>query len=287
MRRRALFIVILALLFSAHLVLLDRASEELRRLPPAESASYTAPAPVLKIGSLEFDSLSADFLYLKTLVFIGSTYERPEKSPVKDWEWRWLYNLFTVSTDLDPYFLDPYLLANSNLTWGAGMIRDANTLLEKGIRYRGWDWTLPFLVGFNSFYFLHDDEKASKYLMEASRRPGGNPLFADLAAKLAFENQRTEVAIFFMEELLKKADDVILKKEYETRLEALRNIMLIEQAVTVYKEKYGRLPRHLDDLMKKRILPSIPKDPYNGEYFIGPEGAVKTTKEYLMVPYRH
>ncbi len=284
---RALFIVILAVLFTIHLVLLDRASRELRHLPTAGSESYTVPAPVLKISALEFDSLASDFLYLKALIFIGSTYERPGKSKVKDWEMKWLYSMFDVATDLDPYFLDPYLLANSNLTWGAGMIQEANTLLQKGARYRDWDWTLPFFMGFNYFYFLQENDKASEYLMEASRRPGASPMYAELAAKLAFKSQRTETAIFFMEELLNKTDDIIFIKEYETRLELLRNMLLLENAVNAYKKKSGRIPRHLDDLIKKGIIQTIPKDPYGGEFYIDPQGAVKTTSESLLVPYRH
>ncbi len=283
---RFVFIVMLAVFFPIHLFLLDRASEELRYLPIAESESYTIPAPVLKISALEFDGLASDFLYLKSLIFIGSTYERPG-SKVKDWEWKWLYSTFDVATDLDPYFLDPYLIANSNLTWGAGMIQKANTLLEKGVRYRDWDWTLPFFVGFNYFYFLQDNEKASEYLMEASRRPGASPVYADLAAKLAFKGQRTENAILFMEELLKKTDDVTFRKEFETRLEALRDLLFLENAAKAYKAKFGRVPRHLGDLVKNGIIKTIPKDPYNGHFYLDAQGNVKTTSAYLLLPYNH
>jgi hypothetical protein len=165
------------------------------------------------------------------------------------------------------------------------MIKETNALLEKGARYRDWDPLIPFFIGFNYFYFLQENDIASTYLMEASRRPGASPIFASLATKLAYKSQRTENAIVFLEEILKKMNDETLKKEYETRLEALNDVLSLENAVNTYKKKFGRIPGCLDDLIKKGIIQEIPKDPYQGEFYIDPQGTVKTTSEYLLLPY--
>ncbi|OGW38824.1 MAG: hypothetical protein A2010_03915 [Nitrospirae bacterium GWD2_57_9] len=212
--------------------------------------------------------------------------ERTDTPKVKDWEWKWLYNILDASTGLDPYFLDPYYVANANLTWGAGMVEETNVLLGKGSHYRDWDWQLPFFRGFNYFYFLGKNNEAAQSLLEASRRPGANPLFASLAAKLMFKENKTEEAVLFLEEIVKTTEDNVLKKLYLVRLESLKAILALEQAVAVYKKRYGIAPVKIEALIQKGVLNELPKEPYGGKYYIDPQGAIKTTKESMLLPHR-
>ena len=218
---------LLAALFSLHVILLGRAGLEMKTLPSGAGQGFVLPSPVLKITSLEFKGLVSDFLFLKALVFEGGTYERKEPR-MKPEEWGWLDKVLTASTDLDPYFFDPYFFANAYMTWDGGMIRETNALLEKGIQYRDWDWMLPFFAGFNSFFFLHDNVKAAEYLMTAPRRPGPSEQLASLAARMAYKEKKTENAILFLEAMAKKTEDEHLKKEYETRIRALRGRLLLK-----------------------------------------------------------
>lgn len=188
-------------------------------------------------------------------------------------------NILNVSTDLDPYFLDPYYVAQAHLTWEGNMVRETNTLLDKGSRYRDWDWMLPFYIGFNYFYFLQENDKASEYLMEASKRPNSPSLLTTLAARLAYEAHRTENAIIFLQEILSKTDDENTKKMYEMRLNALKGILFLERAAAVYQERFKTRPEKLDALIAKGIIQDIPKDPYGGEFYIDKNGTIKTTSE--------
>jgi hypothetical protein len=189
-----------------------------------------------------------------------------------------------VSTDLDPYFLDPYVFANANMTWEGGMISETNTLLEKGAQYRDWDWMLPFFAGFNSFFFLHDNTKAAEYLMTASRRPGPSEQLASFAARLAYKDKKTENAILFLEAIEKKTEDERLKKEYETRIHALQARLILERSVSTYKEKFNRTPVSLQRMIENGILKEIPRDPYGGKFSIGPDGEITCTSDYLLMP---
>ena len=277
--------IVLLILIPVHIYVLGTATEQRKLLPKGEESTFVLPTPILRITALDFRGIASDFMFLKALVFIGSTFERKERPRVKVWEWKWFYHTLEASAALDPYFLDPYYVANSNLTWGVMMIRETNALLEKGARYRDWDPFLPFSIGFNYFYFLKENDIASTYLMEASRRPGASPIYASLATKLAYKSHRTENAILFIEQILKKTEDETLKKEFEARLEALRAILYLENAVNTYEKKFGRTPKHLGDLIKKGIIQEVPKDPYNGEFFVNSHGVVKSTSEYLLLPY--
>jgi len=172
---RAAVVALLLFLSAGHVVSLGKATREAGALPQAGEDAYQLPGPLLKITSLEFDGIVSDFLFLKALIFVGKSIEQNRLMRLRDSEWEGFADQLRVVTDLDPYFEDPYYIGTAYLPWLAGRVDDANALLDKGSRYRSWDWTMPFYAGFNSFYFLQDNEKAAAYLMEASRRPGAPP----------------------------------------------------------------------------------------------------------------
>lgn len=277
--QRVLPIILILLLFPVHVSIVSKVAEGKKLLPKGEDTSYVLPSPILKIMALEFDGLASDFLFLQAIVFEGSTFERKERPRVKEWEYRWIYNALSASTDLDPYFFDPYYFGNANLTWEGNLVKEMNVLLDKGSSFRDWDWTLPFYIGFNNFYFLQDNEKASEYLMKASKRPNSPSLLPTLAARLAYKAHRTENAIIFLQEIIRKTDDETTKKIYEKRLNALKTILFLERAAALYQERFKAKPEKLDDLLAKNIIREIPPDPYGGKFYIDKDGSIKTTSE--------
>jgi hypothetical protein len=276
--------LLLAALFAVHVQALVRAGDERKFLPSDAGSGLVIPSPILKITSLEFKGLVSDLLFIEALVFEGSTYLRKEVPRVKPEEWQWLDKVLTASTDLDPYFSDPYYLANALLTWDGGLIRETNIMLEKGTRYRDWDWMLPFFAGFNSFFFLHDNAKAAEFLETASQRPGPSEQLLSLASRLAYKEKKTENAILFLEAITKKTEDERLKKVYETRVRALQARLFLERAVSVYKEKFGRFPAFLQRLIDSGIIKEIPMDPYGGKFSISRGGEITCTTDYKLLP---
>jgi hypothetical protein len=276
--------LLLAILVTLHVFLLGKTSNEKKSLPSDAGGGFVLPSPVLKITSFEFKGIVSDLLFIKAMVFMGSTYERREAPRIKTGEWQWLEQVLTASTDLDPYFIDPYYLANSHMTWDGGMIRETNILLKKGIRYRDWDWMLPFYAGFNSFFFLHDNAKAAEFLGTASQRPGPSEQLLSLASRLSYKEKKTENAILFLEALAKKTEDERLKKEYETRILALQARLILERSVSAYKEKFNRAPVSLQRMIEKGMLEEIPRDPYGGKFSVSPDGEITCTSDYLLMP---
>lgn len=259
---RGLFIIIsLVLAVALHVLSLGKAADAAKVLPKDEDQAFVLPSPLLKIAALEFRGLVSDIFFLDSMVFIGETQQRKEKPRVKDWEWRWWIKTLDAATDLDPYFFDPYYYANAFLPWDAGRAEEANRLLIKGSKYRDWDWMLPFFIGFNNFLFLQNDKDAAEFLMEASRRPGGDPMFASIAARLAFKVNRTETAIYFLEETAKNTHDSNVKHRFDIRIRALRSIVFLDNAVTMYKKEFGRKPANIGDLVSKNIIHQLPVDP--------------------------
>lgn len=264
---------------------LGKASDSYKMLPQDTDQSFVLPSALIKIAALEFRGLASDVYFLNSMVFMGATQQRKEKPAVKEWEWQWWTKLLDTSTDLDPYFFDPYFYANAFLPWDAHMIDEANRLLKKGSQYRDWDWMLPFFIGFNDFFFLQNDDEAANFLMEASRRPGGNPMLASIAARLAYKENRTETAIYFLEDIARRTDDNNLKKSYEKRISALRSIDNLEKAVSSFKNKFGRTPANIKELVSKNIVSQLPPDPYGGNYYIDKDGKIKSTTSSELEPY--
>ncbi len=279
--------LLLAALVAIHVQALGRAGDERKSLPADTDSGLVIPSSVLKITSLEFKGIVSDLLFLKALVFDGGTYARNEEPRIRPEEWQWLDRMLTASTDLDPYFSDPYYLANAHMTWEGGMVREANELLEKGTRYRDWDWELPFYAGFNNFFFLHDNGKAAELLATAALRPGPSEQLLSLAARLAYTDKKTENAIVFLEAILKKTEEDRLRQQYRTRIHALEARLLLERGVSSYKKKYGRYPTVLQDLVMAGLIPEIPRDPYGGNFSIGTNGQVTSTSDYRLMINQH
>jgi tetratricopeptide (TPR) repeat protein len=277
MRARLAVLFLLVAMVAGMVGSLGLAGDERKKLPTDESGAYVLPAPLLKIASLEFSGLVSDILFLRATVFYGGTLERTERPRVKDWEWRWLHNVLDTATELDPYFYDPYYFANANISPAPGMLPAVNSLLEKGSRYRDWDWILPFYLGFNYYYQLQDTDRAVQSLLEGAQRPDAPALLTTLAARLAYREKRTENAIIFLQEILRKTDDEETRKVYADRLGALVGIYKLELAVSRYRERYAKPLASLDALIQEGIIESIPEDPYGGTFYLAPDGTVKTT----------
>ena len=256
---------------------ISRVSLERDKLHQKEGIGLVMPSQVAQIIALEFKGLFADIIFSKAMTYYGGKLIRAEK--LSEEEWDWIYRNMDTATDLDNYFLDPYYFGATNLVWGANKVKEANLLLEKAFKYRDWDWTIPFYLGFNYFYFLQNNEKAAFYLMESAKRGAANSLIPTLAARLAYQGKRTENAIIFLQEIIRKTDDETLKKAYETRLDALKAILFLERAAAAYKERFNKMPETVDDLTAKNVIREIPEDPYGGKFYIDKDGSIKTTSE--------
>jgi hypothetical protein len=284
MRSLLIATLVLALALAANAVAITKVSRERDALRKEEGTGLLFPSSIAKIIALEYKGLVADALFSRAHTFYGGKLMRNED--LSEEEWSWIYKSADIATDLDPYFLDPYYFGAVNLAWEANRVKEANTLLEKALRYRKWDWTIPFYLGFNHFYFLQDNEKASEYLMEASRRPGSSSLMVDLAVKLSYKVKRTENAIIFLENILKRTDDEKLRHEYETRLLALRRLLYLENGVAFYREKFGKTPHGLEELIQRKIINEIPADPYGGIFQLDAQGRVSSTSNFITL-YTH
>ena len=281
MTRNRLLFAVLVLFLLAYAVAFPHVRQVRKPLRTVQARGIILPPAVVKLISLEFRTLVADFLFARASQYFGGKIENHEGATVSDMGW--LFRNLTVITELDPYFEDPYYFGNALLTWNVGMYREANDLLKKGTEARTWDWMLPFFLGFNRFYYLRDPEGGAAAILEAARRPGAPDFLPTLASRLYKQAGRTETAIAFLITFAELEPDVRIKKKYEIRIEALKKMLTIEKAVKHYRHRHGTVPKTLNALVETGLLREIPKDPYGGKFYLDKDGTVKTTSKLAFL----
>lgn len=237
--------------------------------------AYIPPVEMLKIISLDYKGMVSKLLLFRGMVYYG---ERQEQSVRQDLPW--IYNSLEASTTLDPYNIDSYYFAQAALPWD-GMAAETNIILERGMKYRDWDFYIPFFIGFNHFQFLGDDAKAAEYFDRAAKI---NPALIELSLKFHYRANQIPVAIAILEELHKNIGNEDIRKNIEIRIEAYTGAYTLHKGVQAYKKRYNNHPpNNLNQLVAKGLIAEIPKDPYGGEfYYDAKEDRIKTTSNFLF-----
>ncbi len=220
------------------------------------------PPEAITVLAGEFKGLMADYILLEIGSFIGSN------KKISQDQWEEVCLGFRQAQRLDPYFQQTYLMAQGFLTWDAKRPDTAIEILDDSRRHRPWDWRPGYYMGFDYYYFLNDYAKASEAFLEAARIKNAPLLLAVLGGRLALKGKRVETAILMLKTML---DDPALdeksKKEIGDRIEALKGVLLIENAVKGYRTLYGAPPPSLEILVEKGLLAKIPKNPYSESYY--------------------
>lgn len=249
--------------------------DEVRRLMPA---GYTLPPSLVRVLAFGYHGLFSDMEFLRAMNFYGS--RSVEKQQMSDEDWDYVYHLLAVVSELDPYFLDNYLFAAGLLTWDAQRFDDANRLLKRGMKYRDWDWQLPFYVGFNYFYFLNDNTNGGHYWMQAAQLPGSPTVLSNMAARITYLGSQSRTALAFLQQMLSETQNEAFKQKMSLRLTALQNAVMIEDAIELFKKEQGRPPA-LDELTEAGYLDEMPEEPYGGEWILLPSGRVYSTSKFI------
>lgn len=155
------FLVMLALF-------LPSVSEHLSSRPLQVKANCWPDSHVVKMISGEYRTVLADWSVVETLFYFGTLVEADRDQQNIRPDYRQMYNNLVLALKLDPYNLDAYYFTQAIFTWDAGRIHETNRMLDYGIKYRTWDWQLPFWAGFNTSYFLKDYAAAAEYFQQAA-----------------------------------------------------------------------------------------------------------------------
>lgn len=250
-----------------------------------EKLGFVPSVKLIRPLSADQQELAGASLVMKVMMYYGGVLDKAKAGEIKisGIDMAGMSRLLHCAVKLDPYNMDAYYFAQGFLTWDAKQFKVANDLLDYGMRYRIWDWYLPFFAGFNHAYFLKDYAKAAQYYQLAGALSKSN-LHIQLAGRYMQESGQTDLAIFYLVTMVENEKNASLRKEYQMRLDAFREVKRIELARDGYAARTGRLPGSMEQLVRSGLLSPPPIDPYGGEFYLAPNGGVATTSKFAFVP---
>jgi tetratricopeptide (TPR) repeat protein len=247
--------------------------------PVMEKLGFIPRPEVVRIMSVDHRGDAAAMLVLKTLLYFGSLSEHPVNNVESAPDFLGMYNALITALKLDPYNMDAYYFAQSFLPWDVNRVKEANAMIDYGMRYRKWDWYLPFFGGFNSAFFLKDYAKAAEYFKRVGELTGSE-LSVNLTGRFLYESGKTDMAIAYLNMMEKGATNDAVKLSFSMRLDAFKKVRFIESASEKFQKELNRRPSSLEDLKKSGYLNEIPVDPYGGKFFLTPAGQVRSTSDF-------
>ena len=270
------YIMILLLLITGYTFSFQQVKLYRERFKRKESVHYLPQIEILNILSLDYKGLVSKLLFFKTLVYYG---EHMDSRIMPDW--KWIYQALNASTILDPYNIDSYYFTQAVLTWDANLIKETNLILERGEKYRAWDFYIPFFMGFNYFYFLKDNKNAALHFDRAARI---NPTLIDYAIRFHYKANEIPIAISILKKMYDDIKNEDIRSQIMQRINAYENVFILEKAVRQYEDKFHELPEPIEKLIEEGILSQIPQDPYGGKYYFDKkENIIKTTSNFRMM----
>ena len=244
-----------------------RIDEQRAVTPKLQRFMYLPQGEYLRVAVLGYEQVVADLLWIQAIQAMGERKVTGEAG-------HWIYRALDVITTLDPKFVHVYESGGIALVTLVVLVEESNRILEKGIQYNPGVWTLPYLLGFNYYFELHDDAKAADYIARASRLPGAPEYLAPLAARLYVSAREPQVAIDFLARMYEQTSDENVKQILERRLKEVvveRDLQLLEEAISRYRERYRRPPARLEDLVGPGLLRALPREPFGGRYLYDPQ----------------
>lgn len=279
MKQRRTTTIVAAVCFSVCLaasVVVLRRSDQLRPQSPLEDVLYISSPKALKRASLGYDGLLADIYWTRAVQYFGFRHHNRAA------HFNLLAPLLEITTELDPHLVVAYEFGANFLApappSGAGQPERAIRLMEFGIQSNPGNWKLYYDLGFVYYMTLQDYRKASEAFERGSRVPNAHPFLRLLAAQTAEHAGDFNTARMMWSATYQNNQDQLIRQNAVEHLRALRvdeDVVHLQQGVTRFGQRTGRLPASMAELGAAEGLPGIPSDPDGHPYKLTPEGRVE------------
>ena len=238
--------------------------------PSGRPLLYLPNGRYLKAASLGHAPLVADFVYLWAIQFY-SDYERRDR-------FRYVEHLFgRVIPELDPRYVDPYWIGALILTVEARDLEGGLRILETGFRNNPRQWVLLYLAGWECST-AGQPARAAEYFGRAAAIPGAPAQLRRLQAGMVAKSGDLEEALHTWRALLDDpASDPTTRGIADRQVRDLtvkRDVQSLEQAVARFRERAGRPPRTLEELVARGVVSRLPLDPDGLPYAYDPSRGV-------------
>jgi len=250
--------------------------DQLRPQGTLDEVLFLSSPKVIKHASLGYDGLMACIYWTRAVQYFGYRHHNFATS------YNLLAPLLEITTHLDPHLLVAYEFGTSFLApkppHGAGEPERAIELIEYGIQTNPGNWKLYYDLGFVYYMELRDYKKAAETFERGSHVPNAHPFLKVMAAQMAQHAGEYETARMLWSATYQTTQDKQIKDNAVEHLRALRvdeDIERLQQAVTRFGERTGRLPATMAELAAAEGLTGTPVDPDGHPYKMTPEGRIE------------
>jgi hypothetical protein len=274
--------VILISLLISYTVLLFPFTGYLKNKPYVEKLGAVPKGEVLVGVSVDQKEFIAASIILKVLFYFGSLVDKSFNKLDIPPDYPAISRSLHAAVKLDPYNMDAYYFAQATLVWDAQQVQLVSNLMEYGMRYRTWDYMLPFFAGFNYAYFMKNSSRAAEFYKRAAEL-SGSELFIRLAGRYMQESGNTQMAIDYLTVMERGAQNPAIKQTFNVRLNAIKEVRRIELARDSYLNNEGGVPATIEELVIRGYLDTHPVDPYGGSFYLDSDGSVRSTSKFAFV----
>lgn len=253
-----------------------------------EKIIYLPPAKYAKFFSLGYSNIIADWYYLWSIQFFS------EKSEL--YRFKVIWQVYDFITEMDSKYIEAYRIGALIMVKDVyGRHKDTNglklamKLLDKGIKKNPKNWILPFEAAQYAHFDIKDLVMANKYYNLAVKSPElpsfyKNRIVTSIGSTM--EGFKKPQALSYWYNLWQKAKDEIVKNiafSHFYDLKCTLDIEFIQTALKHYRIKFNKTPQNLSDLVRDRIVPALPYDPYGFLYLYNPiDGSIKPKKGFIF-----
>lgn len=235
---------------------------------------YLPSAEYVRLITFGFDHFASDILWFETINYFGKQF-----SGNKDF--RWLYQMCDLVTELDHSKDFAFEFCGTLLSWEVQRPEQSNAILTKAINSHPTNWRYRYLRGFNYWYFLEDKKLAQTDLEIAAHLDNAPPFVGALASRLIGDQDSIETAISFLKNLLENAHEENARRTLRNKLRRAylsQRLESLEGARNTFQTVHQRNVTDLNELVTAGLIPFIPREPFGGHFLIDPQtGKVATS----------
>ena len=264
-----LLIILSCCAFSVLKIGIDRIP---RQKIPGSSIIYIPSGKYLKYVTFGYSSFAADLIYLWAIQYY-SDYSIPDRFEYMD-------HVFSIISELDHRYLDPYELAALVAVYDAKDINLAFKILDRGLKKNPDQWIFPFQAGHYAQMLLRNYSVAQDYYKKAMEIKGAPAHTQRLYANSTFKTMDYDTAWQSWHEIYNTTEDERIKKIASNHLYQVKtaiDVRSFEEAIERFKESFSRHPQELVELVQAGLLNSLPQDLDGKDYTYDPQtGEVKS-----------
>jgi hypothetical protein len=250
--------------------------DQLRPQATLDEVLFVSSPTVIKRASLGYDGLVACIYWTRAVQYFGARHHYSATS------YNLLAPLLEITTHLDPHLTVAYEFGSSFLAppppYGAGQPQSAIDLMNWGIQNNPDNWKLYYDLGFVYYMDLRNYKKAAETFERGSHIPNAHPFMRVMAAQMAEHAGEYQTARMLWSATYQTTQDKQIKENAVDHLRALRvdeDVQHLQEAVTRFGERTGRLPASMTELVVAEGLAGTPADPDGHAYKMTPEGRIE------------